>query len=153
MLVGIIYGPSSITCQIPTGTLKNWISCICSPSQISCSQKCCNYHCIYHKYDECILCQFGSLVIHKLALNKWSTNVKSFIWLNDLPLCTGLPVRSPAVGDGETHKIRGRSRDWISRGAAEAGRYTSHAGIQCHVFAVGNGNMGVNYVHYYCIIV
>jgi len=33
---------------------KNWIS-----GQLSCSQKCCHYHWIYHKYDGRILCQFG----------------------------------------------------------------------------------------------
>jgi len=42
---------------------KNWISVICSPSRIPCSQKCCNYHWINHKYDVRILCQFGTLVI------------------------------------------------------------------------------------------
>jgi len=70
MLVGIISRLSSITSQIPSGTprfmalelSKNWISGICSPSQISCSQKCCHYHCIYQKYDRRILCQFGSQV-------------------------------------------------------------------------------------------
>jgi len=41
---------------------KNWISSICSPSRISCSQKCCHYHWIYHKYDGRILYQFGTLV-------------------------------------------------------------------------------------------
>jgi len=44
---------------------KNWISGICSPSWIFCSQKCCHYHWIYHKYDRCILCQFGTLVHFK----------------------------------------------------------------------------------------
>jgi len=32
------------------------------PSRMSCSQKCCHYHWIEHKYDGCILCQFGNLV-------------------------------------------------------------------------------------------
>jgi len=68
MLVGILSRPNSITCQIPplrnygTWLSKNWISGICSPSRISCFQKCCHYHWIYHKHNIRILCQFGTLV-------------------------------------------------------------------------------------------
>jgi len=42
---------------------KNWISNMSSLSPISCSQKRCHYHWIYHKYDMHILCLFGFLVI------------------------------------------------------------------------------------------
>ena len=66
MLVGIISRPSSITRHFWIMALelsKNWLSSICSPSRISCSQKCCHYHWTYHKYDVRILCPFGTLVL------------------------------------------------------------------------------------------
>jgi len=43
---------------------KKWISGTCSPSRISCFQKCCHYHWINHKYDGRILCQFDTLVYY-----------------------------------------------------------------------------------------
>jgi len=71
--VGIISRPSCIPAKFPRHfwimnleLSKTLISGICSPSQIFCSQKCCHYHWIYHKYDGCILWQFGTLV-SKLA--------------------------------------------------------------------------------------
>ena len=56
---------------------KNWISGICSPSRISCSQKCCHYHWINHKFDGRFLCQFGTLVktvkhTHLMCNNQFS---------------------------------------------------------------------------------
>ena len=45
---------------------KNWVSSICFPSQIPCSQKCCHYNWVYHKYDGHILCQFCTLVLYKI---------------------------------------------------------------------------------------
>ena len=57
---------------------KNWISCICSPSQISCFQKCCHYHYIYHNYDGRILCQFGTLII---IMKSFYVSLKPFIFL------------------------------------------------------------------------
>jgi len=47
---------------------KNRISGICSPSQISCSQKCCHYHWIYHKYSMHILSVWHSCLMMSLKI-------------------------------------------------------------------------------------
>jgi len=50
--------PARNACIMALELSKNWISGICSPSRIFCSQKCCHFHWVYHQCDGRILCHF-----------------------------------------------------------------------------------------------
>jgi len=126
MLVSIISRPSSLTSQIPYSWImalklsKNGISVICSPSRISCSRKYCHYHWIYHKYDERILCQFGTLVRYKKQHPSWDVDWLNFfvsVYIKCIPHCTNrcrFICRSSIIIDLLSRKVPRRAdpRPW-----------------------------------------